>query len=95
MGSADTESPPHFLASDTLSNTADGPSSADSATPSPHGPAGGESPVSTKNGAMRAAPEDAQQEKVTEHSTPPSRPTSLPTVWMRSVFVEQNQVRYV
>ncbi|KAI3351441.1 hypothetical protein L3Q82_020297, partial [Scortum barcoo] len=81
------ESPPHFEASPskTSSSTVDAPSSA--ASPSSHSPQAsteGESPATTKaEGAKVAGTEppsnDVQEEKVIEHSTPPSRPTSLPS----------------
>ncbi|XP_033489082.2 LIM and calponin homology domains-containing protein 1-like isoform X8 [Epinephelus lanceolatus] len=75
------ESPPHFEASPskTSNSTVDAPSSA---SPT-HTSTRGESPVSTKAeeapSATEAASQDVQEEKVTEHSTPPSRPTSLPS----------------
>ncbi|XP_044060463.1 LIM and calponin homology domains-containing protein 1-like isoform X10 [Siniperca chuatsi] len=79
------ESPPHFQASPSkISNsTVDAPSSAASPTHSPHTSTGGESPVSTKakeaQGGTEPASKDVKEEKVIEHSTPPSRPTSLPS----------------
>ncbi|KAL7395626.1 hypothetical protein ABVT39_020366 [Epinephelus coioides] len=75
------ESPPHFEASPskTSNSTVDAPSTA---SPT-HTSTRGESPVSTKAeeapSATEAASQDVQEEKVTEHSTPPSRPTSLPS----------------
>ncbi|XP_049441138.1 LIM and calponin homology domains-containing protein 1-like isoform X5 [Epinephelus fuscoguttatus] len=75
------ESPPHFEASPskTSNSTVDAPSSA---SPT-HTSTRGESPVSTKAeeapSGTEAASQDVQEEKVTEHSTPPSRPTSLPS----------------
>ncbi|XP_027136690.1 LIM and calponin homology domains-containing protein 1 isoform X8 [Larimichthys crocea] len=80
------ESPPHFEASPsvTINSTVDAPSSAASPTHSPHASTKGESPVSTKaneeaQGVTGQTSKDNQEEKVTEHSTPPSRPTSLPS----------------
>lgn len=84
------ESPPHFEASPsvTINSTVDAPSSAASPTHSPHASTKGESPVSTKaneeaQGVTGQTSKDNQEEKVTEHSTPPSRPTSLPSVRIR------------
>ncbi|XP_051276391.1 LIM and calponin homology domains-containing protein 1 isoform X6 [Dicentrarchus labrax] len=79
------ESPPLFEASPskTSNSTVDAPSSAASPTRSPHASTGGESPVATKaeeaQGGTEPASKDVQEEKVIEHSTPPSRPTSLPS----------------
>ncbi|XP_035524687.1 LIM and calponin homology domains-containing protein 1-like isoform X2 [Morone saxatilis] len=79
------ESPPLFQASPskTSNSTVDAPSSAASPTRSPHASTGGESPVSTKaeeaQGGTEPVSKDVQEEKVIEHSTPPSRPTSLPS----------------
>ncbi|GAA6222019.1 LIM and calponin homology domains-containing protein 1 [Lates japonicus] len=79
------ESPPQFQASpsQTSNSTVDAPSSAASPIHSPHASPGGGSPVSTKDkevqGGTEAASEDVRGEKVTDNSTPPSRPTSLPT----------------
>ncbi|XP_040903367.1 LIM and calponin homology domains-containing protein 1-like isoform X5 [Toxotes jaculatrix] len=83
--SQERESPPHFQASPskTSNSTVDAAPSAASPTHSPHTSPGGGSPVSTKakcvKGGTDAVSEDVQEEKVAEHSTPPSRPTSLPT----------------
>ncbi|XP_050928508.1 LIM and calponin homology domains-containing protein 1 isoform X7 [Lates calcarifer] len=79
------ESPPQFQASPskTSNSTVDAASSAASPIHSPHASPGGGSPVSTKDkevqGGTEAASEDVRGEKVTDNSTPPSRPTSLPT----------------
>ncbi|XP_036932088.1 LIM and calponin homology domains-containing protein 1-like isoform X6 [Acanthopagrus latus] len=78
------ESPPHFQASPskTSNSTVDAPSSAASPAHSTR-VSTRESPVSTKSEEARAGTEptaqDVQEEKVMEHSTPPSRPTSLPS----------------
>ncbi|XP_029297948.1 LOW QUALITY PROTEIN: LIM and calponin homology domains-containing protein 1-like [Cottoperca gobio] len=73
----------HASSSITSNSTVDVPSSAASPTHSPHTSTGGGSPVSTKaKEAQRGtepASKDIQEEKVIEHSTPPSRPTSLPS----------------
>ncbi|XP_042349907.1 LIM and calponin homology domains-containing protein 1-like isoform X2 [Plectropomus leopardus] len=77
------ESPPQFQASPskTSNSTVDAPSSTASPTRSTHARA--ESPVSSKASETQSdtevASKDVQEEKVTEHSTPPSRPTSLPS----------------
>uniref|UniRef100_A0A3Q3J0E0 LIM and calponin homology domains 1b n=1 Tax=Monopterus albus TaxID=43700 RepID=A0A3Q3J0E0_MONAL len=78
------ESPPYFQASPSKTNsTVDAPSPANSPTHSPHTSTGGVSPESTKAkevpGGRQTASNTFQEEKVPEHSTPPSRPTSLPT----------------
>ncbi|XP_078116212.1 LIM and calponin homology domains-containing protein 1-like isoform X3 [Sander vitreus] len=79
------ESPPHFQASPskTSNSTVDAPSSAASPTCSPHTSTREESPVSTKakeaQSGTEPASKDVQAEKVIQHSTPPSRPTSLPS----------------
>ncbi|XP_037635829.1 LIM and calponin homology domains-containing protein 1-like isoform X2 [Sebastes umbrosus] len=79
------ESPPHFQASPskTSNSTVDAPSSAPSPTRSPRTSTGGGSPESTKTKEAQSGTEptskDVQEEKVIEHSTPPSRPTSLPS----------------
>ncbi|XP_039668772.1 LIM and calponin homology domains-containing protein 1-like isoform X8 [Perca fluviatilis] len=79
------ESPPHFEASPskTSNSTVDAPSSAASPTCSPHTSTREESPVSTKakeaQSGTEPASKDIQAEKVIQHSTPPSRPTSLPS----------------
>nr|XP_046261472.1 LIM and calponin homology domains-containing protein 1 isoform X3 [Scatophagus argus] len=79
------ESPPHFQASPSRhdSSTEEIPSSTASPTHGPHASTRGESPVSTKakeaQDGTELAFKDAQEEKVTEHSSPPSRPTSLPS----------------
>ncbi|KAM9357173.1 LIM and calponin homology domains-containing protein 1-like [Symphorus nematophorus] len=79
------ESPLQFQASpsQTSNNTAEAPSSATSPTHSPQAATGGESPVSTKAKEAQDAAEpvskDVQEEKIIEQSTPPSRPTSLPS----------------
>uniref|UniRef100_A0A7N8YBI5 LIM and calponin homology domains 1 n=1 Tax=Mastacembelus armatus TaxID=205130 RepID=A0A7N8YBI5_9TELE len=86
------ESPPHFQASPSITNTStvDAPSPAVSPPHSPHTSTGGESPVVTKakevQSGTKAASDSIQEEKVTENSPPPSRPTSLPGVRMRSWF---------
>uniref|UniRef100_A0A671WCS6 LIM and calponin homology domains 1 n=1 Tax=Sparus aurata TaxID=8175 RepID=A0A671WCS6_SPAAU len=78
------ESPPHFQASPskTSNSTVDAPSSAASPAHGTH-VSTRESPVSTKSEEAPAGAEptakDVQEEKVIEHSTPPSRPTSLPS----------------
>ncbi|XP_026185910.1 LIM and calponin homology domains-containing protein 1 isoform X3 [Mastacembelus armatus] len=78
------ESPPHFQASPSITNTStvDAPSPAVSPPHSPHTSTGGESPVVTKakevQSGTKAASDSIQEEKVTENSPPPSRPTSLP-----------------
>ncbi|KAM6999749.1 LIM and calponin homology domains-containing protein 1-like isoform 4-T4 [Tautogolabrus adspersus] len=79
------ESPPHFQAStsNTDNNTVDAPSSAAPTTHSQPASNAGESPLSTKakeepSGA-ETAPKDVLEDKVTEHSSSPSRPTSLPS----------------
>ncbi|KAM7389065.1 hypothetical protein PAMP_023062 [Pampus punctatissimus] len=79
------ESPSHFQPSPskTSNSTVDAPSSAATATHSTHTSAGGGSPVSTKaveaTGGTESSSGGVQKEEVTEQSTPPSRPTSLPT----------------
>ncbi|XP_076594698.1 LIM and calponin homology domains-containing protein 1-like isoform X10 [Chaetodon auriga] len=79
------ESPPHFKASpsNTSNSTVDAPSSAASPTHSPHASTRGESPVSTTAKETQSGTEptskDVQEDSVVEHSTPPSRPTSLPS----------------
>ncbi|XP_028444980.1 LIM and calponin homology domains-containing protein 1 isoform X8 [Perca flavescens] len=79
------ESPPHFEASPskTSNSTVDAPSSAASPTCSPHPSTREESPMSTKakeaQSGTEPASKDVQAEKVIQHSTPPSRPTSLPS----------------
>ncbi|XP_042273959.1 LIM and calponin homology domains-containing protein 1-like isoform X8 [Thunnus maccoyii] len=80
------ESPPHFQPSPskTSNSTVDAPSSAASPTHTTHTSAGGGSPVSTKaveaTGGTESSSEGIIEEgKVIQHSTPPSRPTSLPT----------------
>ncbi|XP_073342768.1 LIM and calponin homology domains-containing protein 1-like [Pagrus major] len=79
------ESPPHFQASPstTSNSTVDAPSSAASPAHSTHVSTRAESPVSTKSEEAQRGTEptaeDVQEEKVIEHSTPPSRPTSLPS----------------
>ncbi|XP_041799531.1 LIM and calponin homology domains-containing protein 1-like isoform X5 [Chelmon rostratus] len=79
------ESPPRFQASPshTSNSTVAAPSSAASPTHSPHASTRGESPVSTKaeetQSGTEPASKDVHEEKVVEHSTPPSRPTSLPS----------------
>ncbi|XP_035860424.1 LIM and calponin homology domains-containing protein 1 isoform X12 [Sander lucioperca] len=79
------ESPPHFQASPskTSNSTVDAPSSAPSPTCSPHTSTREESPLSTKakeaQSGTEPASKDFQAEKVIQHSTPPSRPTSLPS----------------
>ncbi|XP_059201860.1 LIM and calponin homology domains-containing protein 1-like [Centropristis striata] len=80
------ESPPHFEASPskTSHSTAVAPSSTASRTHSPPTPNRGRgSPVPTKaieaQGGTEPASKDVQKEKVTEHSSSPSRPTSLPS----------------
>ncbi|KAM8733172.1 LIM and calponin homology domains-containing protein 1-like isoform 7-T7 [Acanthopagrus schlegelii] len=78
------ESPPHFQASPSKASnsTVDAPSSAASPAHSTH-VSTRDSPVSTKSEEAGAGTEptaeDVQEEKVMEHSTPPSRPTSLPS----------------
>nr|XP_020508675.1 LIM and calponin homology domains-containing protein 1 isoform X2 [Labrus bergylta] len=79
------ESPPHFQASTSNTDiiTVDAPSpAAPSSHSQPASNAGG-SPLSTKakeepSGA-ETAPKDVREDKVTEHSSSPSRPTSLPS----------------
>ncbi|XP_074505207.1 LIM and calponin homology domains-containing protein 1-like isoform X13 [Sebastes fasciatus] len=79
------ESPPHFQASPskTGNSTVDAPSSAPSPTRIPRASTGGGSPESIKPKEAQSGTEpiskDVQEEKVIEHSTPPSRPTSLPS----------------
>ncbi|XP_044220613.1 LIM and calponin homology domains-containing protein 1-like isoform X9 [Thunnus albacares] len=80
------ESPPHFQPSPskTSNSTVDAPSSAASPTHTTHTSTGGGSPVSTKaveaTGGTESSSEGIIEEgKVIQHSTPPSRPTSLPT----------------
>ncbi|KAK2848824.1 hypothetical protein Q5P01_008658 [Channa striata] len=79
------DSPLRFKASPskTSNNTVDAPSSADSPTHGPRAPSGGESRRPTKAkellGGRDAESEDVHEERVSEQSTPPSRPTSLPT----------------
>ncbi|XP_045886131.1 LIM and calponin homology domains-containing protein 1-like isoform X8 [Micropterus dolomieu] len=76
------ESPPHFQASpsQTSNSTVDAPSSAASPT---HASTRGKIPVSTKTkeaqGGTESPSKDVKEEKIIEHSTPPSRPTSLPS----------------
>ncbi|XP_070769044.1 LIM and calponin homology domains-containing protein 1-like [Enoplosus armatus] len=84
------ESPlPIFQASPskTSNSTGDAPLSAASPTHSPHASTGGGSPVSTKTkeaqGGTEPTSEDVQKEKIVEHSTPPSRPISLPSELQR------------
>ncbi|XP_070818123.1 LIM and calponin homology domains-containing protein 1 isoform X10 [Chaetodon trifascialis] len=79
------ESPPHFKASpsNTSNSTVDAPSSAASPIHSPHASTRGESPVSTAAKETQSGTEptskDIQEDSVVGHSTPPSRPTSLPS----------------
>ncbi|XP_034738879.1 LIM and calponin homology domains-containing protein 1-like isoform X11 [Etheostoma cragini] len=79
------ESPPHFQASasKTSNSTVDAPSSAALPTCSTHTSTREESAVSTKAKEAQCGTEpvskDVQAEKVIQHSTPPSRPTSLPS----------------
>ncbi|XP_047440656.1 LIM and calponin homology domains-containing protein 1-like isoform X14 [Mugil cephalus] len=79
------ESPPHFEASPSKSRngSVDAPSSA-AASPAhtvhvSSSGAGGSPTSGSKDGGTEAASEDVRGEKAVEHSTPPSRPTSLPT----------------
>ncbi|XP_068450198.1 LIM and calponin homology domains-containing protein 1-like isoform X2 [Clinocottus analis] len=80
------ESPPHFLASPPKTNSAvDAPSlAAASPTRSPLSSTGGENPAASikteeaKSGSKPAS-KDVLEENVIHHSTPPSRPTSLPS----------------
>ncbi|XP_031722716.1 LOW QUALITY PROTEIN: LIM and calponin homology domains-containing protein 1 [Anarrhichthys ocellatus] len=75
------ESPPHFQASPskTSNSTVDAPSP----TRSPLTSTRGENPASAKAKEAQSGTEltskDVQEEKVICHSTPPSRPTSLPS----------------
>lgn len=84
--SQDRESPSHFQASPSLhsNSAADAPSPAASPALSPRATSEGESLTSAKvnedQGGAESALKDAGGEKVTEQSTPPSRPTSLPKV---------------
>ncbi|AWP11698.1 putative LIM and calponin -likey domains-containing protein 1 [Scophthalmus maximus] len=87
-------SPSKTYSSSISSVAAPAPSSSSAASPahpSPHtspggggggGGGGGSIPVSTKpeeaQGGAKAASEDVGEQRVTEHSSPPSRPTSLP-----------------
>lgn len=82
------DSPPHFQASPSQSknSTVDAPLSETSLPHSTHTSSREGSPVSTKAKETRDVTEiasedtqEVQEEKVTE-STPPSRPTSLPSV---------------
>ncbi|XP_070692609.1 LIM and calponin homology domains-containing protein 1-like [Pempheris klunzingeri] len=79
------ESPPRFQASPskTSNSTVHAPSSAASPTHSPHASSRGQSPVATKakeaKDGTESASKDVRDEKVIQHSTPPSRPTSLPS----------------
>ncbi|XP_068571351.1 LIM and calponin homology domains-containing protein 1 isoform X2 [Cebidichthys violaceus] len=77
------ESPPHFQASPskTSSSTGDAPSP----TRSPLTSTGGESPASAKakeapSGSEPTSEDVQEEEEVIRHSTPPSRPTSLPSL---------------
>ncbi|XP_060935980.1 LIM and calponin homology domains-containing protein 1-like [Limanda limanda] len=78
------ESPPHFQASPsrTSSSTVAAPCSAASPAHSPHAPPTGGSPASVKakeaQGGIEAASEDVREQREAEHSSPLSRPTSLP-----------------
>lgn len=81
------ESPNDFQPSPSLHS----PSAADAPSPalSPHAAGEGQSLTSTEasghRGGTEAARQEAGREEVTEHSTPPSRPTSLPEVSQSSM----------
>uniref|UniRef100_A0A1A7WDI1 LIM and calponin homology domains 1b n=1 Tax=Iconisemion striatum TaxID=60296 RepID=A0A1A7WDI1_9TELE len=70
--SHERESPPRFQASP--SSPVGARLSEDSPAQHPH-----TCPKKTNDTQVEAASQDVQEEKVDEHSTPPSRPTSLPT----------------
>ncbi|XP_034453674.1 LIM and calponin homology domains-containing protein 1-like isoform X4 [Hippoglossus hippoglossus] len=85
-----TESPPHFQASPsrTSHSTVAAPCSAASPAHSPHASPAGGSPASIKakeaRGGTRAASEDVREQRGAEHSSPLSRPTSLPAELQKS-----------
>lgn len=92
-----TESPLHFQASSSRhsSSTVDVPSSAASPTKSPHTTIKG-SPVSAKAKEAQGGTEplkEIQEGNVLEQPTPPSRPTSLPSVRILAYFiVSRNEI---
>ncbi|XP_041846292.1 LIM and calponin homology domains-containing protein 1-like isoform X9 [Melanotaenia boesemani] len=78
----ESESPPHFQASPSKTQNSCGDGLSLTASPTPQTSTDTESPDSTAGketqGSTEAASEDVQDVKVTERSSPPSRPTSLP-----------------
>ncbi|XP_037531085.1 LIM and calponin homology domains-containing protein 1 isoform X2 [Nematolebias whitei] len=80
--SREMESPPHFQASPSnyTNSTEDAPRSEASAALSPHACSERGSPGSVKAADTEDASEGNQRETVTEHLTPPCRPSSLPVV---------------